>query len=282
MNTNFFNIDFRKMSSQNAFQNITRHNLRTEQYVKKSPNQIDKSNDDLLLASNPYRSKSHYRKIIKTKINEYNEKGGKHRMIKENSAFAFTLIIQASYYPIQRDKHLEFLKSSFTFFKERFLHHEIIEAVIHLDEQTPHLHLTISYFDDELVKFNQKGIIELTNLNKVNNDFEKDVGCRFDLKQGVSSKEKKKILDLRLLKQIRKINTPSQPFFPRVKSVTELLENTPNKKNFISNLILNKKEFEKLIDELKRMLKRHVKKVEDLTEQNKKLTDLLIRLNTDT
>ena len=78
---------------------------------------------------------------------------------------------------LSEKKSIEYLKKSFEFIKNRFPDNEIIDARIHLDEKTPHIHIITSYFNEKECRFNQKELskAKLTDINEIRKDFQEEV-----------------------------------------------------------------------------------------------------------
>lgn len=84
----------------------------------------------------------------------------KHRMIKEGASTFFSSGHPSHQYSIKLEKSIKpFLNECFLCLKEHFKSQELLQATIHNDETTPHLHLKIAFFDNKKKKFNQKELL---------------------------------------------------------------------------------------------------------------------------
>ncbi len=88
----------------------------------------------------------------------------KRRMINGNKNIAIEFVLQVGQYDnysrsghtIPKEDMIKFLKYSYNELKEEFKGQEILSAVIHMDEKTPHLHVVMSHWNEDLKKWNQK------------------------------------------------------------------------------------------------------------------------------
>lgn len=164
--SNYITINLKKISTKGEFENITHHNERTKEYLSKEERtNIDstKTYKNIVLTRNNYSSYEDFLEQKKELIKQGNlENGTKHRMIREDSGTQLNMTIQATKEALSEEQHIQFLRECNQELKKYFGNNEIIESHIHLDETTPHLHIAIAFFDQELRKFNQKKIERIT------------------------------------------------------------------------------------------------------------------------
>ena len=205
----YFVLGFRKIKTIEEYKNkITGHNHRNRNYKNRINIDTSKSKDNIVLQELKYKSANELidtaNQIIKKEnqkikernkdIEDKNQKEKLRRGLKKGSSFAFEILVDCSKIEgWNENNYIEYLKEAEQFFKKRFKGQEIISSIIHLDESKPHLHLTFSYFNKDLKKWNQRGLKEqnLTNINYLLKDFEKDVGAKYGLKKGDNATLKK-------------------------------------------------------------------------------------------
>jgi|APSaa5957512535_1039671.scaffolds.fasta_scaffold57513_1 hypothetical protein len=82
----------------------------------------------------------------------------KHRNLRANANMACEFVIQAGKdNEIPPEDQKDFLKFFYKKFKKSFKGQEVLQAKMHLDEKEPHLHIVMSHFNRDLMKWNQIG-----------------------------------------------------------------------------------------------------------------------------
>ncbi|KXY68787.1 mobilization protein [Bacillus cereus] len=88
------------------------------------------------------------------------------------------------------DSQKEFFEEAYSFLKERYGEQNIVHAVVHLDEKTPHMHVGMVPVTEEK-KLSAKQIFNRKELVSLQDDFHAHmVEKGFDLERGVSSDKK--------------------------------------------------------------------------------------------
>jgi len=82
----------------------------------------------------------------------------KNRDRRGNASFAFETLISATDRTMPIDKILEFYGKVFEKFKERVKGHDIITAVVHMDETFPHLQIITGLFNHDKKKWGRKDL----------------------------------------------------------------------------------------------------------------------------
>jgi len=209
--SNYFVLGFRKIKTIEEYKNkIAGHNHRNRDYPNRSNIDTSKSKNNIVLQKLKYKSARELINSANQKIKEENEKIKERnesvtdkkqkeklkRGLKKGSSFAFEILVDCSKIPgWQESNYIEYLKEAEKWLKDKFQGQEVISSIIHLDEGKPHLHITFSYFNKDLKKWNQRGLKEqnLTNLNILLKDFERDIGKKYGLKKGDNKDIKKQI-----------------------------------------------------------------------------------------
>jgi hypothetical protein len=115
-----------------------KHNEREKEAYKSNPDiDLERSKDNIHLK--PPAQKS-YRRIVKERIAESECK----TVIKKNSVLLVETLITGSpdlIQPMSHDEMLAYMKRAYDFMAKRVGEQNIVSAVIHLDEKTPHMHL---------------------------------------------------------------------------------------------------------------------------------------------
>ena len=214
----YFVIGFRKIKTAEEYKNkIAGHNHRNRNYKNRVNINTSKSKNNIILSPLKYKSARELINSANQKIKEENEKIKKRnesvidkkqkeklrRGLKKGSSFAFEILVDCSKIEgWNENNYIEYLKEAEQFFRDRFEGQEIISSVVHMDESKPHLHITFSYFNTNLKKWNQRELRDkkLTDLNLILKDFEREVGQKYRLKKGDNQGLKKE-----LSKEVKKI-----------------------------------------------------------------------------
>jgi len=263
----YFVIGLRKIRTKEEYKNkILGHNHRNRKYVKNPHSNIDwsRTHRNIVLQDLKYKSANEL-------IESGNSKRAKgRRKLKAGSAFAFEIIVDCSPDPTWKENdYINYLKDAYEFFKERFQGQELVSAVIHMDESKPHLHLTFSYFNEELGRWNQRNLMKekKTDLNKILDDFKEAVGKKYGLERGEGKEIKEE-----LKKEFLSVETKRE--------LLERIEKLPktDKKIIRENIRLReenarlRKEKEELEQRLKE-LQEKAKEIEALKQENKTLKE---------
>ena len=90
------------------------------------------------------------------------------------------------------EKQQEFFQQSLAFIANRYGQENILSAVIHLDEKTPHMHVDLTPIREG--RLTAKTIFTRAEFSKLHTDFASDVGKKWGLKRGESREEKQRHL----------------------------------------------------------------------------------------
>lgn len=193
-----------------------------------------------------------------------------------------------------RQEQEDFFKSSLEFIQKRYGKDNIISAVVHMDEHTPHMHIDLTPIRNQ--RLTAKTIFNREELRSLQSDFAFEVGLDFGLKRGEIKEEKRRHLKTEEFKikakeqeldERRKILDDKlniEKYFPII--TPEEIEALPIKKTFLLTYFEDKKaiadrlnkKFEKfksitdVVVQLKKELIEARKKISEL-EFNKKLME---------
>jgi chromosome segregation ATPase len=142
-----------------------------------------------------------------------------------------------------------------------------------MDESKPHLHISFSYYNIDLNKWNQRELRDkkLTDLNLILKDFERDIGKKYGLVKGDNAKLKQEIK-----KEFKGTKYKVKTGF--LKTEEKILLNRRNLNNAINNIykrvkkIGTEKRYQKEIIRLKKQYQQEIQKLKE--EYNKKIVEL--------
>jgi hypothetical protein len=219
---NYFVIDFKKIENAEAYKNvIVGHNFRQRTYKQNPHNNINpkRTKDNIILSPLLFRSERELMEYAKKNL-----KKGK-RQIRKNAAKAFSIVVDCSEMDgWTENDYIRYLEAAHDFLIKRFTEEWgllNLGATIHMDEKKPHLHIAFSYFSEKEGAWIQKKLKQknVTDLNKLLNDFEKEVGKKFNLTRGKG--EINKPLKKELSKHVKTLETRKFIFFKEQHKIIE-------------------------------------------------------------
>ena len=158
---------------------IERENERNENYKSTKNPQIDKSKTHLNYHTLPYEKK--YLSFIDERIKELAPK----RKIKDDVVLITSFILGSDkefFDLITAEQQNQFFADCTDFFSERYGEENVVSAVVHLDESTPHLHLNLMPVTDG--RLCAKELFDRTALRDLQTDFYETVGKKYGLERG--------------------------------------------------------------------------------------------------
>ena len=158
---------------------IERENERDENYKSMRNPQIDKLRTHLNYHTLPYEKK--YLAFIDERIKELAPK----RKIKDDAVLITSFILGSDkefFDGISPEAQKRFFDDCTEFFAERYGKENVVSAVVHLDESTPHLHFNLMPVTGG--RLCAKELFDRTALRELQTDFYEIVGRKYGLKRG--------------------------------------------------------------------------------------------------
>ena len=158
---------------------IERENERDENYKSMRNPQIDKSKTHLNYHTLPYEKK--YLSFIDERIKELAPK----RKIKDDTVLITSFILGSDkefFDGISPETQKQFFSDCTEFFAERYGKENVVSAVVHLDESTPHFHFNLMPVTGG--RLCAKELFDRTALRELQTDFYEIVGKKYGLKRG--------------------------------------------------------------------------------------------------
>ena len=231
MSKKYFVIDFKKIKTQAQFNNwLLGHNERKYKLQRENVNP-ERTPNNIILQALKYKSAADFIEQKKQEIKKLNEVNKKKRaeLVKElvnngmdkeeaqklarkkfpkrraptnKQAIGFALVVDCSVMSgWTEENYINYLQEALKYIKERFKDIELLNAVIHLDESKPHLHVAFAYWSPEEKRFVEKKLFNkgISDLNALLSDFEAQVGKKFGLVRG-----DKAVVEKTLIKPLEK------------------------------------------------------------------------------
>ena len=158
---------------------IERENERDENYKSTRNPQIDKLRTHLNYHTLPYEKK--YLSFIDERIKELAPK----RKIKDDTVLITSFILGSDkefFDGISPEAQKQFFADCTDFFSERYGKENVVSAVVHLDESTPHLHFNLMPVTGG--RLCAKELFDRSALRELQTDFYEVVGKKYGLKRG--------------------------------------------------------------------------------------------------
>ena len=158
---------------------IERENERNENYKSTRNPQIDKSKTYLNYHTMPYEK--NYLPFIDERIKRLSPK----RKIKDDAVLITSFILGSDkkfFDRITAEQQKQFFADCTDFFSERYGKENVVSAVVHLDESTPHLHFNLMPVTGG--RLCAKVLFDRTALRDLQTDFYETVGKKYGLERG--------------------------------------------------------------------------------------------------
>ena len=158
---------------------IERENERDENYKSTKNPQIDKSKTRLNYHTIPYEK--NYLPFIDERIKQLSPK----RKIKDDAVLITSFILGSDkdfFDGLAKEQQKQFFADCTEFFAERYGKENVVSAVVHLDESTPHLHFNLMPVTGG--RLCAKELFDRSALRELQTDFYEVVGKKYGLKRG--------------------------------------------------------------------------------------------------
>ena len=163
---------------------VERENERDENYNSDNP-QIDhvRTKDNYRLVS----SYGTYTEFINNRLRELNLSPRKDAVVMNS----FVVGSDKTFFDgLAKVEQYNFFSDCYKFFAERYGEENIISAVVHLDETTPHMHLNLMPITSD-GRLCSKQLFDKPQLQKLQTDFYEEVGKKYGLQRGKEGSQRK-------------------------------------------------------------------------------------------
>ena len=174
---------------------IQSHNNR-EHEPKTNPD-VDMSrsedNYDLISCDN-------YKRSIKEKLSNLVESS---RAVRKDAVVVCNFIVTSDneiMNALGADRQREFFQDSVKWFSDRYGADRVLNATVHMDETTPHLHIGVVPITQD-GRLSAKAIFTKTEMKAIQTEFARDVGEKYGLERGVEGSERTHLSEARFKEQ---------------------------------------------------------------------------------
>lgn len=170
---------------------IQSHNNR-EHEPKTNPD-VDMSrsedNYDLISCDN-------YKRSIKEKLSNLVESS---RAVRKDAVVVCNFIVTSdneTMNALGADRQRQFFQDSVKWFSDRYGADRVLNATVHMDETTPHLHIGVMPITQD-GRLSAKAIFTKTEMKAIQTEFARDVGEKYGLERGVEGSERTHLSEAR-------------------------------------------------------------------------------------
>lgn len=174
---------------------IQSHNNR-EHEPKTNPD-VDMSrsedNYDLISCDN-------YKRSIKERLSNLVESS---RAVRKDAVVVCNFIVTSdneTMNALGADRQREFFQDSVKWFSDRYGADRVLNATVHMDETTPHLHIGVMPITQD-GRLSAKAIFTKTEMKAIQTEFARDVGEKYGLERGVEGSERTHLSEARFKEQ---------------------------------------------------------------------------------
>lgn len=159
-----------------------------------------KTNPDVKM----YRSKDNYdlvpcdnyKRSIKEKLSSLVESS---RAVRKDAVVVCNFIVTSDSETMDAlgaDRQRKFFEDSVRWFSDRYGADRVLNATVHMDESTPHLHIGVMPITQD-GRLSAKAIFTKTEMKAIQTEFARDVGAKYGLERGVEGSERTHLSEAR-------------------------------------------------------------------------------------
>lgn len=137
-----------------------------------------------------------YRRAIKEKMSDLVETG---RAVRKDAVVVCNFIVTSDSDTMEAlgaDRQRAFFEDAVKWFSDRYGADRVLNATVHMDENTPHLHIGVMPITQD-GRLSAKSIFTKTEMKAIQTEFVRDVGARYGLERGVEGSERTHLSEAR-------------------------------------------------------------------------------------
>lgn len=137
-----------------------------------------------------------YKRSIKEKLSNLVESS---RAVRKDAVVVCNFIVTSDNETMDTlgaDRQREFFQDSVKWFSDRYGADRVLNATVHMDETTPHLHIGVMPITQD-GRLSAKAIFTKTEMKAIQTEFARDVGEKYGLERGVEGSERTHLSEAR-------------------------------------------------------------------------------------
>ena len=141
-----------------------------------------------------------YKRSIKEKLSNLVENS---RAVRKDAVVVCNFIVTSDSETMEAlgaDRQREFFEDSVKWFSDRYGADRVLNATVHMDETTPHLHIGVMPITQD-GRLSAKAIFTKTEMKAIQTEFARDVGEKYGLERGVEGSERTHLSEARFKEQ---------------------------------------------------------------------------------
>lgn len=141
-----------------------------------------------------------YKRSIKEKLSNLVESS---RAVRKDAVVVCNFIVTSDNKTMDAlgaDRQREFFQDSVKWFSDRYGADRVLNATVHMDETTPHLHIGVMPITQD-GRLSAKAIFTKTEMKAMQTEFARDVGEKYGLERGVEGSERTHLSEARFKEQ---------------------------------------------------------------------------------
>lgn len=141
-----------------------------------------------------------YKRSIKEKLSNLVESS---RAVRKDAVVVCNFIVTSDNETMDAlgaDRQREFFQDSVKWFSDRYGADRVLNATVHMDETTPHLHIGVMPITQD-GRLSAKAIFTKTEMKAIQTEFAHDVGEKYGLERGVEGSERTHLSEARFKEQ---------------------------------------------------------------------------------
>lgn len=141
-----------------------------------------------------------YKRSIKEKLSNLVESS---RAVRKDAVVVCNFIVTSDNETMDAlgaDRQREFFQDSVKWFSDRYGADRVLNATVHMDETTPHLHIGVMPITQD-GRLSAKAIFTKTEMKAIQTEFARDVGEKYGLERGVEGSERTRLSEARFKEQ---------------------------------------------------------------------------------
>lgn len=141
-----------------------------------------------------------YKRSIKEKLSNLVESS---RAVRKDAVVVCNFIVTSDNETMDAlgaDRQRKFFQDSVKWFSDRYGADRVLNATVHMDETTPHLHIGVMPITQD-GRLSAKAIFTKTELKAIQTEFARDVGEKYGLERGVEGSERTHLSEARFKEQ---------------------------------------------------------------------------------
>lgn len=141
-----------------------------------------------------------YKRSIKEKLSNLVESS---RAVRKDAVVVCNFIVTSDNETMEAlgaDRQREFFQDSVKWFSDRYGADRVLNATVHMDETTPHLHIGVMPITQD-GRLSAKAIFTKIEMKAIQTEFARDVGEKYGLERGVEGSERTHLSEARFKEQ---------------------------------------------------------------------------------